>query len=228
MKETMPVHEKIIFGLLIIITAVVIILFFQMQSLQKTINGLATVPQPGSPSSGGASISIDDDAILGNVNAKVTVVEFSDFQCPFCGKFYKDTFNQIKTQYIDTGKVRWVHRDFPLSTIHPFAEKAAEAAECAHDQGKYFEYADKLYTNQENLAIENLKQYAKDLGLDTATFNTCLDTGAKAQEVQNDMNEGISYGVEGTPAFFINGELISGARPFSNFRDVIEKKLTAS
>jgi protein-disulfide isomerase len=166
--------------------------------------------------------------MLGNPDARVTIVEFSDFQCPYCGKFALETFPQLKKEYIDTGKARFVFRDFPLMNIHPFAQKAAEASECAHDQGKYWEYADLLFAHQDALSVNNLQQYASDLHLDTAAFATCLDSGAKAAEVQKDMNEGISYGVKGTPAFFINGEFISGARPYSVFKDAIEKALAGN
>ena len=169
--------------------------------------------------------SADDDPVKGNKVAPVEIIEFSDFQCPFCGKFYSETYNQVIDAYVKTGKASLVFRDFPLSNIHPYAQKAAEASECADEQGKFWEYHNKLFENQEALSVDNLKQYAKDLKLNTAKFNECLDSGAMADEVQKDLDEGSSYGVTGTPAFFINGRLIAGAYPFSEFQKIIEEEL---
>lgn len=169
-------------------------------------------------------ISVDDDAFLGKENAPVTIVEFSDYQCPFCERFYLQTLDQLKKEYIDTGKVKLVYRDFPLE-FHPYAQKAAEAAECAGEQGKYYQMHNKLFENQVAIDIPDLKKYAKDIGLNTAQFNTCLDTGKMKSEVENDYQEGISYGVTGTPAFFINGKLLEGAQPFSAFKQAIDAEL---
>jgi protein-disulfide isomerase/plastocyanin len=172
-------------------------------------------------------VSLDDDAVKGDPNAAVTIVEFSDFECPFCGKYVREAYPQIVSEYIDTGKVKYVFRDFPLD-FHQSAQKAGEAAECAGEQGKYWEMHDYLFVNQDYLAVENLKGYAKDLGLDTADFNECLDSGAMADEVKADMADGQKYGVSGTPAFFINGKMISGAQPFAAFKAEIDAALAAS
>ncbi len=171
-------------------------------------------------------VSIDDDSVRGDRNALITIVEFSDFECPFCGRFYEQTYPDIKSKYIDTGKVKYVFRDFPLA-FHKDAKNAAMASECAGDQGdnKYWEYHDLLFDNQKALDIDNLKQYAKDLNLNTYNFNECLDGEKFADEVEKDMKDGQSYGVNGTPAFFINGRLLSGAQPFSAFETVIEDEL---
>src|SRR3989344_1230452 len=169
-------------------------------------------------------VSVDDDAFIGEENAPVTIVEFSDYQCPFCERFYLQTLDQLKKEYIDTGKVKLVYRDFPLD-FHPNAQKAAEAAECAGEQNKYFQMHDKLFENQVALDTDDLKKYAKDIGLNTAQFNTCLDTGKMASEVESDYQEGVNYGVSGTPAFFINGKLIEGAQPFSVFKQAIDAEL---
>lgn len=172
-------------------------------------------------------ISLDDDPYLGSEDAPITIVEFSDFQCPFCSRFYLDTFSQIKEQYIDTGKVKFVYRDFPLN-IHQYAQKSAEASECADEQGKFWEYSDVLLQNQSEwstIGIDKFKEYAGQLGLNQEEFNSCLDSDAMAQEVQNDFNQGRQYGVNGTPAFFVNGELISGAQPFSVFKQKIDSLL---
>lgn len=178
--------------------------------------------------------SVDDDPVKGSGNASVTIIEFGDFQCPFCANFYTQTLPLIKENYINTGKVKFVYRDFPLDIscntsmnrqLHPNACKAAEAAECADNQGKFWEYHDKLFENQQSLDITSLKQYAEDLGLDAAEFNNCLDSGEMTSEVQNDINDALSYGVEGTPAFFINGIFVSGSQPFSVFQQIIEEEL---
>jgi len=164
----------------------------------------------------------------------VTIIEFSDFQCPFCLRFWNETLPQIKQEY--EGKVRFVYRDFPLTSIHEWAQKAAEAAECADDQNKFWEYHDLIFANQsalnQQLDTEGLSAvlttfggYASDLGLDTAAFNDCLDSGKYTSEVQKDVQDGQSYGVTGTPAFFINGQLVSGAQPFASFKTVIDAAL---
>ena len=171
-------------------------------------------------------VSLDDDAVKGSLDAPVTIVEFSDFECPFCGKYIQETYPSIVSEYIDTGKVKYVFRDFPLS-FHKNAQKAGEAAECAGEQGKYWEMHDILFENQDALDVETLKMYAVSLGLDTDKFNTCLDSGAMEEEVKADMADGQKYGVSGTPAFFINGKMISGAQPFEAFKKEIDAALAA-
>ena len=116
-------------------------------------------------------------------------------------------------------------RDFPLNSIHPFAQKAAEASECADDQGNFWEYHDLLYANQSAIDVDSLKGYAAELGLDTGTFNECLDSGEQSSEVEKDTEDGRASGVSGTPAFFINGQLVSGAQPFSVFQQIIDAAL---
>ena len=134
------------------------------------------------------------------------------------------TLPQIEENYIQTGKVKFVYRDYPLS-FHPHAQTAAEAAECAKEQEKYWEYHDKLYNNINDLDNESLKQYAKDLGLDITQFNECLDSGKMASEVEKDFQDGASYGISGTPTFFINGVMVVGAKPYEVFQQVIEQEL---
>lgn len=172
-----------------------------------------------------AEVSLDDDAVKGDENAPVTIVEFSDYECPFCGRYVTQTYPQIDRQYINTGKVKYVFRDFPLS-FHQNARKAAEATECSGEQEKFWEMHDKLFQNQGNLDVSSLKKYAADIGLDTGKFNSCLDSGKYAQEVQKDLRDGSSYGVSGTPAFFINGIKIVGAQPFSVFKQIIDSELS--
>lgn len=185
--------------------------------------------------------SVDDDAVLGESSAPVTIVIFSDYECPYCGAAegthagLVEQFTQrdptwvapmpaIIEKYVETGKVKIVFRDFPLA-FHASAQKAAEATECAEEEGKFWEMHDKLFENQEAIAVENLKQYAKELGLNSEDFDNCLDSGKYADEVAKDLADGQALGVSGTPAFFINGVSISGAAGFSTFEPIIEAEL---
>jgi len=185
--------------------------------------------QPNQPSIPRASVKaeelIDDDPVLGDKNAPITMVEFSDFQCPFCGRFRSQTFDQLKKEYIDTGKVKFVYRDFPLHSIHPMAGKAAEAGECADDQEKFWEYHDKIFENQQSLSIDNYKKWAVDLGLDAAKFNNCLDSGKYKDEVEKDLSDATRSGGQGTPYFIIGSTPVSGAQPYENFKAIIEAEL---
>ena len=166
-------------------------------------------------------VSADDDPVKGSKDAPITIIEFSDFQCPYCGKV-EPTIKQVLEAY--EGKIKLIYRDFPLG-FHEFAQKASEASECADEQGKYWEYHDKLFENQNDLTVEDLKKYATDLKLDTTKFNDCLDSEKYKSEVQKDFEDGQKYGVSGTPAFFINGISLVGAQPFSAFQQIIEQEL---
>ena len=179
-----------------------------------------------------ADVSIDDDPSLGNKNAKVTIIEFSDYQCPFCRTFWKESFGQLKKEYIDTGKVRLIYRDYPLS-FHPMAMPTAQATECADEQGKYWEMHDKVFAEQEKLGqgtvqftVQNLKQWASEIGLNAANFNQCLDSGKYKTEVDKDFNDGSAAGVTGTPSFFINGKIAEGAISFTQMKELIEQELS--
>ena len=176
-------------------------------------------------------VSVDDDPALGNKKAPVTVIEFSDFECPFCRSFWRDTLSLIKSTYIDTGKVRFVYRDFPLS-FHPGAQVAAEAAECAEDQGKYWEMHDKIFQEQDKqgqgtiqFSKTDVVKWAGQVGLNMGQLNQCLESGKYRTEVNNDLAAGTAAGVSGTPSFFINGKLLVGAQPFSAFQEIIEEEL---
>jgi protein-disulfide isomerase len=173
------------------------------------------------------SISSDDDPVKGSKDAKVVIIEFSDFQCPFCARFFDQTLPLIERDYIKTGKVQLVYRDFPLS-FHQYAQKAAEAAQCANEQGKFWEYHDLLFKNQNewiSAGEAKLLDYAKALELDTNKFNSCLTTGKYESEVKKDFQDGLQYGVQGTPTFFINGIPIVGAQPYEAFKQVIDQQL---
>ncbi len=159
----------------------------------------------------------------GPASAPVTIVEFSDFECPYCSRA-EETVSEVMRVYGD--KIRLVYRDLPLP-MHANAPKAAEAAHCAGEQGKYWEMHAKLFANQRALDVASLKGYAKALGLDQAKFDKCLDSGAKAPLVEENRKAGTEAGINGTPAFFVNGILISGAQPFDAFKEVIDAELAA-
>lgn len=181
---------------------------------------------------GAASVFADDDAYLGKENAPVTIIEFSDFQCPFCRKFWKEILPQIKQAYIDTGKARFVYRDFPLVSIHPGATPAAQGAECAREQGKFWEMHDAIFAQQDKqgggtiqFTADDVKKWAAGAGLDMLKFNQCLDSGKYKQEIEKDLADGSAAGVSGTPATFINGRPVSGAQPFAAFKVIIDEEL---
>jgi protein-disulfide isomerase len=191
-------------------------------------------PQPSQPGSAVATVSIAGNLVMGKKDAPVTMIEFSDYQCPFCKRFFETTLPTLKAEYIDSGKVRYVFRDFPLDQIHPHARKAAEAAQCAGDQGKYWEMHDLLFQNQQALQVESLKAHARSLRLNATAFDSCLDRAEYAAEVQKDFDDGVAVGVRGTPSFFIGrtrsdntiqGVFLSGALPTPAFRQVIDKAL---
>ena len=190
--------------------------------------------QPPQPPRVVAEVSVADQPIKGKKDATVTLVEFSDYQCPYCSRFFQTTLPTLTKEYIDTGKVRYAFRDFPLDQIHPNARKAAEAAHCAGDQGKYWEMHDLLFQNQQALEIDKLKTYASRLDLDSAAFATCVDTEKYKTKVQKNLEDGVKAGVRGTPSFFvgktrpdgtIQGVMITGARPTAAFRQEIDQLL---
>jgi protein-disulfide isomerase len=155
-------------------------------------------------------------------NAPVTIVKFEDFECPFCRNVQPALADVLKRY---NGKVRIVHKDLPLQAIHPQAQLAAEAARCAGDQGKYWEYHDTLYAKSPKLAAADLTAYAKEMGLDVMNFDQCLGGGKHKALVQKDLSEGAQLGITGTPTFFINGREISGALPVESFAAIIDEEL---
>lgn len=170
-------------------------------------------------------VSTDGAPIRGAADAPVTVVEFSDFECPFCKQTHP-TLKQLLERY--PGKVRLAYRDFPLDSIHPQARRAAEAARCAQDQGKFWEYHDLLFTQSPQLAPEDLRRYAGQVGLDVTKFDSCLATGVHKAAVQRDLDEGNRLGITGTPAFFVNGRTLTGAQPLEAFTRLIEQELASA
>jgi protein-disulfide isomerase len=166
-------------------------------------------------------LEIGDAPVRGNPKAPVTIVEFSDFQCPFCARA-RPAVNRVREVYAD--KVRFVFRHFPLN-FHPQAEKAGEAAACAGEQGKFWEMHDRLWANPGKLQPAELKEHAAAIGLDAGAFGQCLDSGRYAGRVQQDIEQGARYGVSGTPAFFVNGRPLTGAQPYEAFAQVIDDEL---
>jgi protein-disulfide isomerase len=166
-------------------------------------------------------VSMDDDAHIGPLNAPVKVIEFTDFQCPFCKKA-RPNIKQIVDTYKD--KVVYVLRDFPLS-FHKQAKIAANAAQCAGEQGKYFEFANQLWDNQGNITDDKLKEIATNSGIDVAKFQACSSSNKFYKEIDKDQADGMAAGVSGTPAYFVNGKFLSGAQPFESFQQIIDEEL---
>ena len=165
--------------------------------------------------------------VKGNENAKVPMVEFSDFECPFCGRFYSETLSQIEKEYIDTGKVKLYYRHYPLS-FHPKAVPLANAAECANDQNAFWKMHDKIFENNATVSTmtdDQIKQWAADLGLDTSTFISCYDNKTHQSAIDEDTTAGTAVGVSGTPTFYINGRQLVGAMPFASFKAIIDEEL---
>lgn len=168
-------------------------------------------------------VSADDDPAWGPADAKVTVIEFSDFQCPYCRRFHDETLPQLRQMYGD--RIRFVYRDLPLTSLHAFAQGAAEAAECADEQGKFWEYHDLLFQNQTALQPADLKAYAARLGLNQSAFDACVDSHKYADEVNADVQAASDAAITGTPTFFINGRRLVGAQPLSAFQQAIDAAL---
>lgn len=214
----------------------------------KASNGQAAAPAaspspaqqaPQQPTS--AKVSVDDDPVLGSKEAKVTLIEFSDYECPFCKRHFTDVYPSLKKDYIDTGKVKMVFRDYPLPFHDPMATFEANAASCAREQGGdsvYFKFHDSLFTktksNGNGLTKDEVYQIASDIGLNQADLKTCADSLKYAEEVKKDVVDGSSAGVSGTPSFFagksdpsgtITGNIIVGAQPYTAFQSAIDPLL---
>ncbi len=182
-------------------------------------------------------LSIEADPFKGSPTAPVTLIEFSDYQCPYCARHVRQTLPQIERDYITTGKVKYVFRDLPLTSIHKEAFKAAEAANCAGKQGKYWEMHDQLFANRKALRVMSLEAHALGIGLDLAAFKHCLHSGATAQEIRDDIAEGQKAGVRGTPTFFLGRTdpntpyvkpllMLRGAVAYPKFQKAIDRLLT--
>lgn len=257
-KIPLPAGNKLqmlLMVLLIVASFFIGSLWTKLQYLEKggtavqgttTVNAQGTGQQVAAPQAvptedlSPKKVSIDNDAVLGDKNAKVTLIDFSDYECPFCKRYFDDTFSQIKKNYIDTGKIKYVYRDLPLS-FHQNAHKEAEAAECAREQGGdevYYKYHDEIFTrttsNGTGLALTELSVIATDLGLDGTALQSCLDAGKYKAEVDKDLADATAVGASGTPTFFIGkstpdgviiGTKLVGAQPYSAFQVEIDKQL---
>lgn len=202
-------------------------------------------PNPGEAvpeeNTGPVKISLDDDPVLGDKNAPITLVEFSDYECPFCKRYFEETYSQIKKDYIDTGKVKLVFRDLPLSFHDPMATTEAIAANCAREQGgdeAYFRYHDEIFTkttsNGNGLTKDDLYAFASEQGLNSGNFKSCLDSEKFKDEIQKDLTDASSYGANATPTFYIGkssgneieGTPLVGAQPYTAFKTLIDQKLS--
>jgi protein-disulfide isomerase len=168
-------------------------------------------------------VPVDDDPVLGAADAPITLIEFSDFECPYCRQWHEQVFGRLKQEY--ASQVRFVYRDFPLIGVHANAESAALAANCANEQGVFWDYHDRLFQATAGLGTAAYLQYARELNLDVDQFQTCLDTAKYEQEVQGDYNYAANLGIRSTPTFFINGIPLVGAQPYEVFKQVIDKEL---
>jgi len=214
----------------------------EIKEIISAVQAKAPAPQPAqTPSQPSApqtfQVSLDDDPFKGDPNAPVTVVEFSDFQCPFCSRFFTQTLPALQENYIDTGKIKLVYKDLPLDNLHPNARPAHIAAECADEQGKFWDYHDVLFEKQSewnrlssaDLSTQ-LTQYATSMGLNSASFESCLSSPSMADEVNADFLQAASYGATGTPTFFIGNEKngfikLVGAQPYAAFQAAIDAQL---
>lgn len=184
-------------------------------------------PVEDAPAEGISALDIDLEgrAFLGEPDAPVTVIEMTDYECPFCRRHRQQVLGDLLAEY--GGRIRYYSLHFPLTSIHPLAFRASEAAECAHDQGRFWEYNEAMFDSTERLVPETLIALAGDVDMDVAVFSQCLTSGSKRDVVVGDIQAGQSLGVRGTPTFFINGKLLSGARPLDVFRKVIDAELAA-
>lgn len=189
--------------------------------------------QPDNSSSQSANDSlglVDDDAVLGDLNAPITLIEFGDYQCTFCTRFFKETEPVLVEKYVNIGKLKIVFRDFVVNG--PESQNAAEAAQCAHEQGRFWDYHDKLYTerrgyNQGTFVKENLIAFARELGLDGEQFASCYESGKYRDEITKDIRDASLVGGRGTPTFILEGRLIPGAQPLDFFEQIIKQELEA-
>jgi protein-disulfide isomerase len=181
-----------------------------------------------------AQVSVDGEPFRGDKDAKLTLIEFSEFQCPFCGRHVKDTYPTIEKEYIQTGKVKYVFRDLPLEAIHKNAFKAAEAAHCAGDQKKFWEMHDRLFENQKALTPTDLTAHAQAIGLDAGKFQQCLDSGKFAADIRKDIADANKIGINGTPTTVIGVtqpndskikvlHVIKGAQSLATFKEALDR-----
>jgi len=206
------------------------------RDLQEIKTLLRTMSRGGAPAAPqNIVLNVADASFKGEKDAKVTIVEYTDFQCPFCAKYVRETFPQLEDEYIKTGKVKYVQRDFPLESIHQHAFKAAEAVRCAREQDKGWEMHARVFGSQQQLAPINLVEHAQAVGLDTSAFQQCVDSRKYAPQIRKDMSEAQAAGVTGTPSFFLglsdpSGKVkatrtLKGAQAYAAFKTAIDELL---
>jgi protein-disulfide isomerase len=206
----------------------------EIKALLQPKTATAPSAQPAAPAS---QVSIANSPSRGDVKAKVTIVEFSDFECPFCGRYTRETYQQIQHEYVDTGKVRYVFRNLPIESLHPKAFGAAIAGECAREQGKFWEMHDEMFRNQRALAQPGLVLTARTIGLDVTAFERCLATEGPQKKVRQDMADAASLAASATPVFFFAVEekdgkalvlqKITGAKTFAVFKTALDTLLNS-
>jgi len=204
------------------------------KELEEIRKLLTPTPPPAAAEKLEVAVAVGSIVVRGSQDAPVTMIEFSDYQCPFCKRHVDQTVPGLVKDYVETGKLRYALRDFPLAGIHPLAAKAAEAARCAGEQGKYWEMHDRLFANQKELQVEKLPAQAQALGLDESKFRECLDQDRYAAAVQMDVAEGTQLGITGTPTVVVgmsdgaqakNAVIIRGAQAIATFKAEIDKLL---
>jgi protein-disulfide isomerase len=179
------------------------------------------------------SLKLEGSVLIGSKDAPLTMVEFTDYQCPFCERFHSTTFKEIKKNYIDTGRLRFYSRDLPLP-MHNNAMRAAQAARCGGEQGQFWEMRDRLQSNPDKLDLDNLLTYARDLKLDVGKFQTCVETEKYKGAVESDLSEARNLGANGTPAFVVgkstpdgvDGQMVLGALPYETFDQILKERTT--
>jgi protein-disulfide isomerase len=199
----------------------------QAAAIASGRGSVETTLEPTQSSDGVQRVDIPiegNDPVLGAEDAPITIIEFADFQCPYCEKHFLQTYPQLIENYGES--IRYVYKDFPLTGIHPQALPAALAAQCALEQGKFWEYHDLLFSGRMDLGEEAYMAYADELGLDTTTFTSCYQEARYNDVVRADYNLGVENGVNATPTFFVNGIRLIGAQPYSVFADLIESELS--
>ena len=185
---------------------------------QATVGPTATNPAPMR-----YDVPVGNSPFLGPEDAPITLIEFSDYECPYCRKWYQETYPQIMQDY--QGKIRFVYRDFPLTGLHANASPAAEAAYCAREQGKYWAFHDKLFSGELALGLDTYTQYATDIDLNLEQFNNCVSTNKYQSTVEANYQFAANLGIQSTPTFFINGLAIVGAQSYAVFKQVIDQEL---
>ena len=218
-----------IVGAIIVAGGLIALAVFYSQPAPPLSNTSNIAPDNNSGANALAA-SVDDDTLLGDPNAPITFIEFGDYQCPFCTRFFNEVESTLRDKYVKTGKMKFVYRDFPF--LGDESRWAALASECADEQGKFWEYHDLLFVrhrgeNQGTFTKDNLKRWAGELGLNQGQFDACLDSEKYAEEIKKDLEDARAAGVEGTPTAFINGEIVRGALPLSDFERIVEAKLAA-